>query len=312
MVKEISLKNLLTNQELVLKEDEAPLILDSVDWGSPVVSFNNYRVPHQIGETVSGVMIGTREIIISGYVIADPDKLSDTGIEWSEYLKQQERLIEQAKDGLNRVISVYQDMSVIVGEYHIEGRPEQPVKYSSNYRENNEVMCLFEITLLCYDPMFKRGSTLVELSSFVNKFYFPLIIPEDEGMIFGEVFPQTAALVDNTGNVPVGCKIVMQAHGGSVKNPKILNVNTGEFMGFEGVTLYDGESVVINTAKGEEYVIKRTGTGEHSLIGNIINGSTFLQINVGSQYYFYDMDGSELNLYTTIEFSENYFGLAVM
>lgn len=312
MVKEVMLRNITTNQTIDLKEDTGTMILDSIDWGSPVVNFNNYRVPHQIGETVAGLLVGTREVIITGYVIPDFSKIPDTGIDWSEYLKYQEESIEQSKDGLNAVVSIYQDMEIAVGEYSIIGRPEQPIKYSFDYQNNNEVLCFFTVSLLCYDPMFKRGKTLVELSTFVNKFHFPLVIPEPEGMIFGEVFPQTAALVENRGNVPVGCRIKMEAHGGVVKNPRILNVNTGEYMGFEGVTLSNGESIVISTVKGEENAVKVVATGEQSLIGNVISGSTFLQINVGAQYYFYDMDGSEQNLYTTIEFSENYFNLAVM
>lgn len=312
MVKELKLFNLVTKREIELKEDEGVLILDTVDWGSPGVEFNRYRVPHQIGETISGLLVGVREVTITGYVVADFDNIPDTGIDWSEYLGYQEKSIEQTKSGLNRVVSIYQDMEIVTGEYTIVGRPEQPVKYSFDYKENNEVQCFFTLILLCYDPMFKRGKTLVELSTFVNKFHFPLIIPEPEGMIFGEVFPQTAALVENNGDVPVGCRIVMRAHGGVVRNPKILDVNTGEFMAFEGVMLSNDESVIINTVKGEENAIKQTVTGEESLIGNVVSGSTFLQIAVGSEYYFYDMDGSEQNLYTTIEFSERYFNLAVM
>lgn len=313
MVKELRLVNMNTREELFLEEDTGTLILNAVDWGTPQVTFNSYRVPLQIGETKAGIMVGTREILITGYVLADMSKVYDTGLEWQEYLSVQEKLIEQEKARLNTVITPYEDVKVHIGEYSIVGTPESPVRYGTVYKENNEVLCLFELNLLCHNPMFEKDTTKVELSNMINMFHFPLVLPVDTGgTVFGEVFPRTVALVENFGSVPVGCRIVMQAHGGSVRNPKILNVNTGEFIGFDGVTLENNESVIINTKIGEESAVKRTSSSERQLIGNIMEGSTFLQIKTGQEFYYYDMDGSEQNLYTYIEFSENYFNLAVM
>lgn len=311
MVSEIKLRNKKTKQELEIGNN-LTVVLDSVNWGMPEISFNSYSVPFQIGSFRTGAVVRDREIVIQAYIIADVSLTSMLGLTWEEYFEKQLEQIEQQKAYINKMFSIYQEVELFVDKYTITGIPESPVKYSAAERENNQVLCLFELALLCNDPMFYRWGRTVELSSMVNMFHFPLVIPYDSGVVFGGVFPRVAALVENEGDVPVGCVITMTAHGGTVEDPKIINVNTNRYIGFDGVTLSDGEYIVINTKKGEESAVKHTSSSEISLIGNLIEGSEFLQISIGSEYYFYDMDGSEQNLSTMIEYSENVFNFERM
>lgn len=311
MVNEIDVLNKRTKNKITIGDD-FPYVLGTVDWGIPDVSVGTFSTPYQIGLSVLGTTVRSREIIITGHVIADVSKTSMIGLTWEEYFKKQEEQINNYKDIINKMFSVYDEMEVSAKGYTITGRPETPVKYSYDLYENNEVLCLFEISLLCSDPMFYRDVNIVELSSMVNMFHFPLIIPENEGVVFGEVFPRVAALVKNDGDVPVGCEVVMTAHGGSVKDPKLIDVNTNTFIGFSGVTLSDGDYIIINTTKTNENAKKYTSSGSVSLIGNMIEGSRFLQISKGSEYYFYDMDGSEQNLTTVIRYREGFFNFPEM
>lgn len=311
MINEIKLRNKKTKQEIEVN-DNSVYVLDSIDWGMPEISFNNYNVPFQIGSFYTGTVVREREIIIQIYIIADVSLTSMIGVSWEDYFKKQLEQIEQKKAVVNKMFSIYQEVELFVGEYAISGIPRSPVRYSKRVAENNQVMCLFELDLMCYDPMFYRYKRKVELSSMVNMFHFPLIMPIESGVVFGEVFPRVAALVENDGDIPVGCIITMTAHGGTVNDPKIINVNTNEYIGFEGVSLADGEYIVIDTRKGKEKAVKHTSSRDISLIGNLIEGSEFLQISIGSEYYFYDMNGSEQNLATVIEYSENVFNFEGM
>lgn len=311
LVDSILIKNIKTKEEIEIGID-SPYVLDSVDWGIPDVSFSTFSVPYQIGSAVSGVTVRNREIVITGHVIADVYKTSMLGLTWEEYFKRQKEQIEEYKAVINKMFSIYDDLEIKAKGYTIKGMPETPVKYSFDSYENNDVLCLFEISIICNDPMFYKDENIVELSSMINKFHFPLIIPENEGVVFGEVFLRTAAHVKNQGDVPVGCEIVITAHGGSVKDPKLINVNNNTYIGFSGVTLSENEYIVINTSKMHENAIKYMASGERSLIGNMLEGSVFLQISLGSEYYFYDMDGSEQNLSTVIKYREGFFNFPEM
>lgn len=322
MVDHVNIKNTVTNNEITLYRAQGVLILDSIDWGSPEINFNSYRVPFQIGNTKTGVLVGSREIVINGYVRADIKNIKKLGLPWEQYLEDQKKDIEKTKGTLNKIFTPYQDIEIIVEGYAITGTPEQPVRYSYVDAENNEVLCFFTVDIMCFDPMFSKGKQTVELAQIIKMFHFPLIIPEvgiedDEthptnGVVFGEIATNQAKLIVNNGDVPVGCTIRMVAHGGTVNNPKLINVSRNEYIGFSGVSLSDGDYILINTNKGEESAFKYVSGHPTSLIGSIIDGSKFLQIYQGADYYYYDMDGSEQNLQTIIEYSETVFNFEEM
>lgn len=302
---------------------EGTVILDTIDWGSPSVEFSTYRVPMQIGNTKKGITVGDREVNISGFVRADTTRIKKTGMSWEEYYKAQKEDIENTKGKLNAFFTPYQEIEIKVdGGYSIVGTPESALKYSFSYPENNEVLCFFSLSVLCNFPLFVKDKSYIEMAQRVRMFHFPLVIPEvgivgdteqeKNGVVFGEIALNQAKLITNNGDAPVGCVIRMIAHGGTVNNPKLINVTKNEFIGFSGVTLSDSDFIEINTNKGEESVFKYVGGVPTSLIGNLIEGSKFLQINTGGEYYFYDMDGSEQNLQTVIEYSETVFNFKEM
>ena len=87
----------------------------------------------------------------------------------------------------------------------------------------------FFISLLCPSPFFEDIDELrMELAAWTAKFRFALEIPET-GMEFGAREPSQIIFVDNDGDVPCGCSIQFRALG-SVTNPELMNVDTGEVM----------------------------------------------------------------------------------
>ena len=316
MIHKVNVLNVVTNSGIIIdKEGNSPYVLDEIDWDSPSVSMDTYRVPYQVGETPTGVVVGTRKPTIVGYVIADMSTQSVLGMSWTEYYDLQEQAIEESKLALDKVISVYQDVRIEANGYYLDARPTQPPKYSNTESQNNKVLCYFELEFECYKPLFYQSGKTINLAMVIGRFHFPLIIPQEKKMIFGEILRRQSINIENSGDSDVGCVITISANGGIVKDPKVYNVNTGEFIGFEGVTLEDGDYIRINTDIGEENAIKHIAdTAEDvSVVGSITKGSKFIQIQQGSNFYAYDV-GEEYrnNIEVSVMFTEKYFNVRGM
>lgn len=315
MINKVNILNIVTNNSLELDKAGNKFVLDEIDWDSPSVSMGTYRVPYQVGETLAGVMVGTRKPTITGYIIADMSKQSTLGMSWTEYYDLQEQMIEESKLVLDKVISIYQNVQIEANDYYLDARPTQPPKYSNNERENNKVLCYFELEFECYSPLFYRSSKTVNLAMVIGKFHFPLVLPKTEKLIFGEIMRRQSINIENNGDANAGCIIKIGANGGSVKDPKVYNVNTGDYIGFESVTLQDGDYITITTEIGEENAIKHISeTAENvSVVGNITQGSKFIQIQQGNTFYAYDV-GEEYrnNIEVQVMFTEKYFNLRGM
>ena len=267
---------------------------------------------------MSNVIVGTRKITIIGYIIANTMNIDTHGLTWDEYFQKQKKEIETNKEYLNDMISIYEEILVIVDGYYLKGYPTQPVKYSDTEEENNEVLCKFLVEIECFDPTFYKDSTMVHLAYTSPVFHFPLIMTEDksdEYVVFGEVHKRQSILIENKGSIDVGCKIVIKAIGGSVTNPKVYNVSTGEYIEFTGITLSDGETLTITTETGNENAIRHSLTRDtnESVIGYMKPGSDFFKVLRGSYYYAYSASEESMNnIDVTIEFTERFFNIRGM
>ena len=149
-------------------------------------------------------------------------------------------------------------------------------------------------------------------------FHFPLVLTSDktdEHVVFGEIMKRQSVACDNNGDVDVGCRIVIKASGGIVRNPKVYNVNTGEYISFYDLDLEDGDYITINTEVGEESIILHdSSTGENkSIIANMNVESTLFDIKKGTYYYSYEVDEQyKNNLEMYIEYTERYYNIRGM
>lgn len=310
MIKQITVTNKVTGKEILISMLSSRYVLDYVDWDTPSVSQSTYRVPMQIGKSLSGVTVNTRKPTIYGYVVADLSGTDVLGMTMKEYYELQERMIEEEKEELNRFISIFQDITIEADGYFLDARPTSPVKFATNETENNEVMCAFSIDVECYNPMFYQNSKIVNMSTVQGMFHFPLIIPEESGVVFGEVLRRQAIGIENTGDAKVGCTITIAASGGSVADPRFYNVNTGEYIGFEGVTIQDGEYIVITTETAEENVIKHSSSSDVPIVSKLTSGSKFLKIEQGGDLYAYDVNEQyKNNIDVVITYNERFFNI---
>lgn len=320
MIQKIQIINKVNGSSVLLAMNgSSNYVLDSVDWDVPAVSFSTYRVPFQIGLSLSGVEIGTRQPYITGYIISNVDSSIFLGRDWNEYLNEQLQDIEKKKYHINKVFTPLQDVRVMIGDFFIDARPSRPVKFSSNEKENNEVLCMFTIELNCLSPLFRlnKGKRTV-LANVEPRFRFPLVLKE-KGNLMGVVSKQKIINIINDGDCDIGGVVTFGAVGGVVKNPKIFNVDTNEqFM--INLTLEDGDYLTINTNIGEENVIMHDADylssgkpKDVNVIADVIEGSTFFQFKQGSNLYGYSVEeGSDIFVNFVIDMDEQFFNLKGM
>lgn len=293
MVEDIVLKNTVTGVQFeISKTKTQDYILDKVDWGVIQGTHHSYKYVNQIGESVTGTTLGTREVEIVGWIIADS-----------------EALMTKRKSVLNKFVNPQQTVELGYKDYILEFKPNGSVQYSATIAENNEVMCKFKISGLCPDPLFAENvDTKIAAANTSALFHFPLIISRTPnppgGVVFGVRQPSLIVTVTNGGSVAVGMKIVFKANG-SLSNPRLINVTTQEFFRVNKA-MTAGETITINTSVGQKKVVGALNGVESNYFKYCDLDNTWLQLEMGDNLFRYDADGNYGNLEVYIYFSNKY------
>lgn len=166
--------------------------------------------------------------------------------------------------------------------------------------------CVMQITLHCSEPYWADLDYLItELSNIVPLHYFPLDIGglafPVEGLPFGVYERNHVKSFTNDGDVASGMLITITSITGAT-NPVLYNITSGKFIGIND-TLVPGDEVIISTYKGRKTITKN-GV---NIFDKIKPGSTFLQLEVGSNEFMIDSDDEEIaNMYFTLTYKRLY------
>ena len=95
---------------------------------------------------------------------------------------------------------------------------------------------------------------------------------------------------------------------GTVSNPQILNINTGEYIQVNA-TLAAGETVIVNTEYGNKGAVMQNGGEEVDYFRYIDVDSTFMQLAIGDNVFRYDASAGLDALEVTIYYSPKYLGV---
>lgn len=293
MVENIVLSNDELGQSLELDKVITPwFILDYINWGQIEADQSTNKYVGQHGESLVSNMLGTRDVELSGWVIA-----------------RSEDDMSRRKSFLNRFVNPLQRMTVTYNDYAITFYPGTTIEYGDKTAENNEVVCKFMIEGTAYDPLFKdRNSTNVVAAQVIPMFHFPLVIPEQPdppgGVVFGLIETSLTMNVFNAGSISTGMVITFHARG-SVKNPRITNVNTQEYFALSK-QLEAGEVVTINTNVGSKSIRGYIDGETKNYFMYRDFGSTWLQLALGDNLFVRSADENVDNLEVTIEFYNRY------
>lgn len=295
MVDNIKLMNVVTKEWLELDTVNTPtFVLESVDWGTVQSNNNSYKYVNQIGIIINSTTIETRDVEIVGWVIS-----KSTGE------------MTQNKSFLNRFVTPLQNIEMHYKGYKIIFVPYSSIQYSNTFKENNEIVCKFKISGLCPYPLFMdEVSSKVSGAVVTPLFHFPLVITNNPnppgGVVFGRKESSLILNVVNLGAVDTGMRIVFRARTGSVVNPKLINVNTQEFLKISK-TLEKGEEVVVNTNTGEKKVVGYLNGNELNYFKYKTYDSVWLQLIVGDNLFRYDADTGLEDLEVNIYYDNKYY-----
>lgn len=286
MIESITLKNLVTNQSILIDKTTSDWVLGEIDLGTVEGNHHSYKYVNQVGVYIDSTSLEERAVSIPGWVIGED--LAD---------------MKDNMTVLNRLVNPQHELELtLFDQYVLRFKPDYSIKYATPYEENNEVLCQFLIQGTCADPMFStKNGILTQIALVLPKFHFPLIIPKDKGIILGLRQPNLLATIVNDGDIDTGMVIEFSCNT-TVVNPSLLHVETQEFIKINK-TITPGETITVSTVSGNKYV-----KGYHD--GQTENyfkywdwDSTWLQMYRGVNVLKYDADSGVGGLAVSVSFT---------
>lgn len=272
-----------TGERLVLRQTR-PFFLTRIDGaGQTKQTINTFQAPGQDGAFYISSTLDMRNITLEGTLSAQ------TNDEAYEYRKRFLRIFTPKQQGT--LVYRQRQIACVVEEagFTASGRERAPN---------------FFVSLLCPSPFFETLEEVrAELAMWTPMLHFALEIPAG-GIEFGSRQPSQIITVDNIGDVPCGCLIVFKALG-TVTNPELLNMDTGEYVRLN-TTMGAGDELRVYTHFAGKHVVSVTGGVEVNVFSLLDTGSTFLQLAAGRNLLRYDaganMDLLEVSLYYRPQF----------
>lgn len=291
MVNKLILFNTISRARLELDTMDTPyLILGETDWNAVQGKHHTHKFFNQVGVSVSSTSLEERDIEIQGWVVAET-----------------EQAMASRKQILNNFINPRQLVSMEYLQYKLDFLPNQSIRYTPSWADNNEVVCSFMITGTAPDPRWSdKAETTIPAAATIPTFHFPLIIvpephsipPEPpypaQGVVFGYRQPSLYISIRNESSVPVGMRIVFRAYG-TLKNPSLINVTSGEYFKVN-IDMHGGDSIVVVTELGQKSVTGAINGVQQNLFPYRDIGSTWLQLEVGDNIFTYSADEGMDNL----------------
>lgn len=289
MVESIILTNEALDASLLISQSVRDYVLKSVDWGVVESSRTTYKFIDEVGNLVTNVTLESRSVSIVGWVVADTQ--AD--------MTRRKKFLNRFVNPLHKIVLEYEG-------YTIEGIADTSIRYGVEESENNEVMCKFMINLFCPDPMFRNETpSNVVMADWVPQFHFPLIIPEDEGIVMGLRTPSTIIAIENDGDTDCGFVVVFQATG-TVTNPYIILIDTQETIKLD-TTMEAGEVIEVSTIPNKKTVVKIKGdTTVNAFNEYNFQVSTLFKFRVGTNSVRYGADDNSENLIVNVRYSPEY------
>lgn len=167
-----------------------------------------------------------------------------------------------------------------------------------------------QISIICPRPFWESMQTIyTELSNILRMFEFPFAIEETPGVPMSEILDYPVCTITNDGDVPCGCIITVNidsnaAAGTQIRNLRIYNVTTQEFMGFGTYPFEPGDEITINTLSGQLSVMLNRGGTITNLLNWVVSGSSWFKLPVGENQFTFttanDSDVVEITFQTAV------------
>lgn len=197
---------------------------------------------------------------------------------------------------------------VLIVNYGAERAIEYEVSNFNSKVTNLHDPLQFTVDLMCTNPYWRNIlESKINIALWKGSFHFPLVIPKSQGIVMGIREPSLIVNVLNIGDVESGMVIEFRALG-TLKNPSLLNVNTGEIFKINK-SMVAGEIIKVNTNIGNKKVVNSLNGIETNILNLIDLSSAFLQLRPGDNLLRYDAEENLNNLEISIYYNPYYLGV---
>lgn len=175
-------------------------------------------------------------------------------------------------------------------------------KFSVEYFAQKQIA---QITILCPNPHFNTDVQQMYNLSVQDNFVFPFAITDSTPFSISSNIHDITIV--NQGDIETGLIIKLSTNA-EVKNPRIYNSDTLEFMKL----MFDmkaGDEITINTKPKEKSIVLLRDGVQTNIVGYLDLESTWLTALVGATNFIADADSNLESLICTINFSEQYEGV---
>ena len=262
-----------------------------LDLGNIEANLSSYVGAGQAGQTITSRNYGARDIEIQGYVLGD-----------------NEEEMRARKATLQKVIVPTTDFYLVIDDrYRLRITATSTLQYETDWYLNCEMLTKFTIEGTCSNPFFETiGEQQASITGWIKDFHFPYCNPIGQKFTFGHRSTSKIVDLNNESEVETGMIIQFKAVAGTIINPSLMNVNTGEEIVINA-TIHSGEEVIVNTGYGTKSV--RNTTLNKNWLQYVSLDSTWLQMPIGISSFRYDYDDKstgtlECNVYYTPQLIE--------
>ena len=239
--------------------------------GPPAATINRSKVAMTDGTRHNSGSVDERPLLLTVYILRDVGRAR---LNLYKYLATNAHIrVYYKADGLDVYVDGYVETAEI-----------------DPWEENQNL----QASIICPDPYWKDVTeTYTDASNVEALFEFPFSIGS-EGVELAMVDKTASTVIVNEGTVEAGVTFELTAML-ITENPRIYNLSTGEFIGFD-VQLQVGDTLIVTTGAGKKSVTHVRGGVRSNYINYITPGSTWLKMAIGANEYSYTVDSGECKL----------------
>lgn len=285
---ELIIERLSDGEEVQITSNQAMYQLLSVDGIEvPEIDMATYDIASVDGSVLSNIRMPDREITISIVIRGD---------------------VEANRRKLHQICRVRSLMRL-----HFQVRKK--LRYIDGYLKAitsnrfDTPSFTFDMTFTCPDPYFKdENHVIVDMSRTYGTFVFPFGMGwrNAEGQSIGMRKPMGVTDLLRTANINSVSEnetgiIIRVVFRESASSLRITNADTGDWFELHHA-FQSGDTVEINTINGQKDVQLTRGHETSTIIADIVDGSSFFQLQSGDNRFNYVLDGQLEKTGATMEF----------
>lgn len=148
---------------------------------------------------------------------------------------------------------------------------------------------VIQISIICPYPYFRSlYTTIADISNLQSTFYFPFAIDEGDPTPFSVYLVNRETNVKNNSESVIGvlAQIDVLEDIGKIE---ITDISTNESITLAGTFLED-DRILINTVKGQKSITRIRNGVSTNIFSTLQQGSKFFQLNIGDNYFTYQVD----------------------